>query len=199
MKQVVRFFFSPATFINQLQWSRNHGLILLTFLGIAFVESQVGVGRSLNLQLSWLLSDRTGIARDQALFLVMGARMAFLFFGALSLSETLWWIGTRFGRHTSKRVLYRRLAVVLTIMLGSYTLYAVPDATMQIVGAVMFGWGIILTYLTLREQFLLGRIASVVMGVAAAATIVLSWQISDRVMQTAAGYAVADQVARARK
>src|SRR4051812_34821591 len=116
LKQFIRFFFSPATFVNQLQWSSNHALILLTFLGLAIVESQVGAGRVLNAQLSWLLASRSGLGleRDQALFLVQSIRIAFLFFGALSLTETIWWIGSRLGHATSKRVLQRRMAVVLT-------------------------------------------------------------------------------------
>ncbi len=199
LKQFIRFFFSPTTFINQLQWSRNHAAILLTFLLVAVLESQVGVGKSLNLQLAWLLNDWTGLEQGQALFAVTFARVAFLFVGMLSLSETLWWIGEKLGRHTSKRVLYRRLAVVLTLMLGAYTLFSMTSAWAQAFGFATFGWGLVLTYSTLREQFMVGRVTAALLGVVAAATIVASWRVSDRVVETAASFAIADEIARVRK
>lgn len=198
LKQLFRLFIQPATFVNQLQWSTNHGLILLIFLGIAVVESQVGAGRVLNLQLSWLLSHWTGWERDQALFAVMAARVGFLFFGALSLAETIWWIGDKLGRSTSKRVLSRRMAVVLTVMLASYSLFASVEPALQWAGVAVFSWGLVLTYLTLKEQFSLSALTAGVCGLVAAAMIMVSWQVSDKVVQKATGYAIADQIARAK-
>jgi hypothetical protein len=199
MRQLFRFFLSPATFVNQLQWSRNHTFILFAFLGVAFLESQVGVGRSLNLQLSWLLSNSTGIARDHALIAVIAGRVAFLFFGALSLGETLWWVGAKFGRQTSRRVLNRRLAVVLTVMLGSYTLYAIPEALAQYGAAILLAWGLLLTYFTLREQFALTHFSAAVAGLVAVVFVMASWKVSDSIVKETASYAVADQLAHAKR
>lgn len=197
MKQIFRFFFSPATFVNQLQWSRNHTLILFTFLGVAFVEGHVGFGRELNQQLAWLVSQRVGMDQDMALLAVTAARVLFLFIGAVSLSETLWWLGATFGRHTSKRVLYRRLAIVLTLLLGAYTLHASGSAEALPWAWALSGWGLVLSYLTLREQFMLNRLMAAALGLIAVSGIVMSWQVTDRMAQQATGHAIAEQVAKA--
>lgn len=196
LKQVFRFFFSPAIFVNQLQWSTNHAWILVAYLGLTIVESQVGYGRALNAQAAWLLSSHSGIARDQALFLVMVARIAFFFIGALSLAETVWWLGVRLGRSTSKRVLQRRVAVVLAFMLTGYTLMGALGADWQWAVWAVFAWGLMISYLTMREQFALGPVTAALLAVITISSAVLSWQVTDRVAQTAASYAIADQVAK---
>jgi len=201
LKQVIRFFIRPATFINQLQWSRHHGMILLAFLGIALLESQIGVGRALNLQLSWLLAEGSGLDRDQALFLVMLGRMAFLLAAVFCASEAIWWLVARFGFQTSKRVLYRRLAVVSTMVLASYAMFASIEPGAQLMGALFFGWGLILSYLTFREQYQFSQVTSLVLGILAVGAVEFTWQYSDQFVQNTASSQIAQhqQVAKAKK
>ncbi len=191
MKQLFRLFLRPATFVNQLQWSTHHGLILLAFLGVAALESQVGTGRALNEQLAWLLQRWTPIQRDHALVVVTAGRILFLFFGTLSLSETIWWIGEKLGRSTSKRVLNRRMAVVFTVMLASYALLVATEPSQQWFGALLFMWGLTLCFWTLKEQFSLSALSAGVLGIVAAVVIVATWQVSDRFVQKAVGHAIA--------
>jgi hypothetical protein len=196
LKQALRFFFDPATFVNQLQWSKNHSWILLAFLGIAVTESQVGTGRELNLQLSWLLSRWAGVGRDQALFAVMAARVAVLFFGALSLAETIWWVADWFGYSTSKRVLKRRLVVVLTVLLSSYSLFSSTDPTIQNVALGLLAWALLLNIFTLREQFRIGTLQAALLGLLASGFILASWKVSDQILHQVAGNSIQQQLAK---
>ncbi len=198
MKQIIRLATNPAAFMNQLQWSRNHAWILLTFLGLAIVESQIGTTKALNAQLAWLLSNEAHIARDQALFLVMVGRIAALFLGGQVLTQIFWLIGARLGRASSKRVLTRRLSIVYTFLLGSYILAVTLSVDQQIWAALVFGWGLILAYVTFREHFSLDRYAAVVLGLVAVGSIVVSFQQADRYVQKSASQAIAKQVAKSR-
>lgn len=198
MKQLIRFFTNPAAFVNQLQWSRNHAWILLTFLGLAVIESQIGTGKVLNAQLSWLLAKETQLARDQALFLVMAGRIAALFVGGMVITQSFWLIGSRLGRATSKRVLQRRMSIVYTFLLASYILTTVLSPDNQIWAALVFGWGLILAYVTFREHFAVDRFAAIVLGLVAVGAIVVSWQQADRFAQTQSSHAIAKQVAKTR-
>ncbi len=195
MKQAFRFFFNPAAFINQLQWSKNHGLILVCFLAVAFFESQMGAGRAINHQLSLLLSRFSGLARDHSLILVIAARIAFLFFGALSLAETIWRIGGKLGRNSSRRVLDRRMAVVLTVMLAAYTLNSMGAEGAAL---ALFFWGFLLSYFTLREQFSLDAFQAGVLGATAVFLVAVSWKVSDSVVQQSAGFALSQSAAKSK-
>jgi hypothetical protein len=197
LKQIIRLITNPAAFINQLQWSRNHAWILLTFLGLAIVESQIGTTKALNAQLSWLLANHTHMARDQAMFLVMVGRIAALFLGALLLTEVFWKIGARLGRASSKRVLQRRLSIVYTFLLGSYILATILNSDQQIWAGLVFGWGLLLAYVTFREHFNLDRFAAIVLGLVAVAAIVVSWQQADRFVQKTTSQAMAKHLAKA--
>jgi hypothetical protein len=198
LKQIIRLATNPAAFMNQLQWSRNHAWILLTFLGLAIVESQMGATKALNAQLSWLLANEAHIARDQALVLVMVARIAALFVGAQLLTQIFWLIGARLGRASSKRVLTRRMSIVYTFLLGSYILATTLNNDQQVWAALVFGWGLILAYVTFREHFNLDRYAAIVLGLVAVGSIVVSFQQADRYAQKSASQAIAKQVAKSR-
>jgi branched-subunit amino acid transport protein AzlD len=198
LKQVFRFFFNPAAFVNQLQWSKNHGLILLSFLAVAFVESQVGAGRVVNHQLSLLVCQLTGLARDHSFFLVVAARIALLFFGALSLAETIWRIGVTLGQNTSRRVLDRRIAVVLTVMLGAYTLNSMQFENAQFAALALFAWGSMLCCFTLREQFSLSVFQAAVLGATAVFLVAVSWKVSDSVVQESASFALSQSATKSK-
>ncbi len=196
MRQFVRFFTSPAVFVNQLQWSRNHGWILLTFLLLAVAESQIASTRALNVQLSWLLSVETGWGRDQALFAVMAARIAALLLGSIVLTELFWLVGSQLGKSNSKRVLQRRMAVVFTFLLASYVLTTVLPSDQQYIAAILFGWGGLLSYVTFREHFGLNRMVALLVGLVAVASIAWSWQSAERYVSVTASKAISEKVSK---
>ncbi len=121
MKQGLRIFVKPGTFFNQLQWSSHHWLIMVAFLGIAAIETQVGRSHALYHNYALLLTGRLGLSLDAALWTITFAKLITMVVGAFAMSSVIWVIGSLFGRRTSRRVLFRRLSVVFTVLLGAYT------------------------------------------------------------------------------
>ena len=188
MKQGFRFFLRPWTFFNQLQWSTHHWFILLGFLVIAAVETQVGKHHRLYITLAGLLQHRFGIGLDFALWMVTAVKLFCLLAGAYFVSHLVWLVGNMVGTKNSKRVLFRRLAVVFTVLLAGYTAqYFAPTFPIaSFVSVVLFIWGLGLGYFAIREQFGLSNLETLVVGFFALLLISSSWHYSNHFMASVA-------------
>lgn len=185
MRQGLRLFVRPGTFINQLQWSTHHWLMLLSFLIIAAIESHVGRNQFYYELYSTLLSRRLGISWEQGLWLVTAIKLGVMLLGAFALAGSIWLIGNLFGRRTSRRVLFRRLSIVFTVLLAGYTVQhssfihpAVPFFTVA-----LYLWGAVLGYFAIREQFALSHLEATVLGAFALLLISSVWHYSNHYMR----------------
>lgn len=188
MRQGMRLLTKPATFFNQLQWSTHHWIILVAFLGLATIETQVGRNQALYQAWALLLERRLGLSLDAALWVVTAFRLAILIAGSVAVSTVIWFVGHLFGRRTSKRVLFRRLAVVFTVLLAGYTASHLTGAypALAFVSLVMYLWGLVLGYFAIREQFALNHLETVVVGLFALLLVSSSWHFSNHVIEKAA-------------
>jgi hypothetical protein len=166
LKQVKRFFVSPGTFFNQLQWSPHHWFILISFLSLAVVETLVGKRQAVYEVYATFLQKNLGLSMNQALWVLLAGKLTILLAGAFIVASIIWVVGNLFGRHGSRRVLFRRLAVVFTVLLGAYTAQhlAALDPWFGILSAALYFWGLFLGYLALREQFSLTHMETAVVG-----------------------------------
>ena len=185
MKQGLRFFVNPKMFFNQLQWSRHHFAILVAFLCVAVVETQSAVELHAYDAPIQALTELLHGAEDAALFLFMTARVLLLAGAAYLLAELLWFAGGLLGKSKSKRVLFRRLGIVYTVLLASHTahylMYVHPF--FGLVSVVLLLWTLALGYWALREHFSLNHMEAVVLGVFALLAVAQSYQFSSRVSQ----------------
>ncbi len=194
MKQGMRFLVRPGTFFNQLQWSTHHWIILLSFLVIAAIETHVGRQQAFYQVFADLVVERTGMSWDFSMWLVTVAKLTVMLCGAFSVASAVWFVGNLFGRRTSKRVLFRRLAVVFTVLLAAYTAQHLVDPIPFFVMAapVLYAWALILAYFAIREQFALNHVETLVMGLFALLLVSSSWHVSNHVMETAARQALVE-------
>ena len=185
MKQGARFLFRPGTFFNQLQWSSHHWLILLAFTIIASVETHVGKSHVYYQVFADILVGKWGIPWNTALWLVTSLKIVVLLAGVFLLSSVVWVIGNLFGRHTSKRVLFRRLAVVFTVLLSAYTLSNLGSLseTLPLVASFLYVWSAALGFFAVREQFALTSPEALVLSVFAWLMVVSSWHFSRHAME----------------
>ena len=188
MKQLFRFLFRPGTFFGQLQWSTHHWLILLAFLGMASVETHVGRQHLYYQVFADMVSARTGLSWEMSVWLVTFAKLVAFLAGAFALSSVLWVIGNLFGRRTSKRVLFRRMAIVFTVLLTAYTshFFSPVYPIMEVLSWAFYVWGALLSFYAVKEQFALGSLEALVMSALAFLLISSAWQYSGRVMESAA-------------
>lgn len=188
MRQGIRLLVKPGTFFNQLQWSTHHWFILISFLMIASIETHVGKQHYFYQVFADVVSARFGISWAQAIWVVTSLKLAFMLAGSFLLASFIWMVGNIFGRRTSKRVLFRRLSVVFTVLLAGYTLEHLgtthPD--LNLVALALYGWGAALGYFALREQFALNHLETAVLGAFAMLTVVSSWHFANHAMETAA-------------
>ena len=188
MKQGIRFFVRPGTFINQLQWSTHHWVILTSFLIISAIETHVGRSHAYYQVFADYLSLRAGIGWDFSLWIVTFLKLSFMLVGTFVLASCIWFVGNLFGRRTSKRVLFRRLAIVVTVLLGAYTAqhFVEPFPILAIASPALYLWALVLAYFALREQFALNHVETLVMGLFALLLVSSSWHFVNHVMESAA-------------
>lgn len=180
MRQGLRIVTRPSSFFGQLQWSRHHWLIITTFLALAVVETHVGSHQQSHRIIAELLAAQTGWSFSFALGLLTAARLTVLLLAASAGTWVLWWIGNLFGQRSSRRVFFRRLAIVATVVLAGYTLRYFTDVspTLEYAGWAVCAWGILLGYYAFKEQFGLTRVEAIVMGTFALVAAISSWQLS---------------------
>jgi hypothetical protein len=187
LKQGIRFIIRPKTFFNQLQWSTHHWVIMVSFLALAAIETQVGRQHQLYQNLALFLQYRWGVGFSIALWMVMAARLAVMVTGAFVMTSVIHIVGTIVGRGSSRRVLSRRLAVVFTVFLAGYTLQHLADKTqpLMFVAMAFYLWGAVLGYLALREQFNMSRLETTIVAIFAMLLVTVSWQFSNHVFEVA--------------
>jgi hypothetical protein len=187
MKQTFRLLAKPGTFFNQLQWSRHHWLILATFLGLAVVETHVGSRHNSHRMMAELLGSQMGLSFGIAFALLTSARLVLLLVAAFVGSWTIWFVGSLFGQQSSRRVFFRRLAIVATVILAGFTLRHFTDLHVwaEYAGWAVSAWGVVLGYFALREQFGLNRIEAIVMGGFALLAAITSWQVTQDTVEQA--------------
>ena len=183
MKQAIRLLVKPGAFFNQLQWSAHHWIILVTFLGLAVVETQVGTQANLYNVYANVLQSHLGVDIKSALWIITFAKLIILMAGAYAISTVVWFVGALFGRASSQRVLFRRLAVVFTVFLAGYT---ASHLAFSFVTLFFYGWGIVLGYFAIREQFELNHLETVVVGLFALFLVTSSWQFTNNIFETVA-------------
>ncbi len=185
MKQGIRFFVRPKEFVNQLQWSTHHWMILFTFLVVTAVEAHVGRQHSLYEIYSRVISQTTGFNYDLILWVVVAAKLLFMLVGSYLVAQLIWTVGSFFGSKNSKRVLFRRLAVVFTMILAGYTANHLQDAFLWMGTASFFlyFWGILLGYFAIREQFSLTHVETAVVGLFAVLLVVSTWHFAHSYME----------------
>ena len=188
MKQGIRLLLKPGTFFNQLQWSPYHWLILVGFLVAASVETQLGSSSRLFQWYADFLTLRYGLSLSLALWIVTAARLAFLLTGAWVVSVLIWIVGSLLGQHSSRRVLFRRLAVVFTILLAAFTSHHLSTEYeyASLVSLALYAWGITLGYFAISEQFRLSRFQGAVVVLFAALFITQLWRYSTVVLRVTA-------------
>jgi MFS family permease len=182
MKQTFRLLVRPKTFFNQLQWSSHHGLLLFAFALVALVETQVGRQQALFQILAQAVERETGLSALWATGVVALARFLVLLGGAFLVAQLTWFVGNFFGRRSSRRVLFRRLAVVFTVLLGGYVAQQLmshdPRWVFIVIGAYL--WSAVLAYFAFREQFALSHVETMVLGALCLLAIATGWHYSRR-------------------
>lgn len=188
MRQGARLVLKPQQFFNQLQWSTHHWFILLTFLIVIGVESHIGQQRALYHWLAQSLSQQTGISFDITLWFVVSAKLLIIFLASYLSATLIWLVGSLIGERNSHRVLFRRLAVVFTVVVSAYTshhlTYLYP--WMETLSFFLYTWGLLLGYFAIREQFALSHFETSVVGVFAIILVISSWVGTNRLMVAAA-------------
>jgi hypothetical protein len=188
MRQGMRMVVRPGTFFNQLQWSQHHWWILFAFLLIAAIETHVGRHHMLLATYSTVLAQSFGVPYDFALWLALSAKLFLMLFGAFFAGHVIWFVGNFFGEKNSKRVLFRRLAVVFTVVLAAYTAshLTVHYAWMATASQFLYLWGGLLGFIAIREQFFLNIPETAVVGTLAAMIVMGLWMFSNRTLENVA-------------
>lgn len=189
MKQGLRIFVKPGTFFNQLQWSSRHWIILVSFLSLAVVETLVGKHQAVYDALANSLHRSYGLSWNQALWVLLATKLTVLLVGAFAVAWVIWVVGNLFGQKSSRRVLFRRLAVVFTVLLAAYTAQhlAAVNPWFGILSAGLYFWGLFLGYLALREQFSLTHLETAVVGVFALLLVTSAWHYSHHMLEAVLG------------
>jgi hypothetical protein len=185
MKQGVRLLLKPKSFFNQLQWSSNHWAILLLFLVLATIETQVGRTHVLYNTLALYLNQRAGINYNLALWMILAAKLALFLAGAFLLTTVIYLVGSLVGSANSHRVLSRRLAIVFTVLLSGFTVqHLVPSyPELYYVSMGLYGWGLMLGFIAIKEQFHLGYFSAAIIAAFAFLMVTTSWNYSNQVFE----------------
>lgn len=175
----------PGTFFNQLQWSSYHWFILVAFMVVAMVETQLGRDHHLYTALAQVAGNWLGTSADLGLWVVMFVRLATLLVGSFVLGVLVWFVGGLFGRHTSKRVLFRRLAVVFTVFLAGYLVHHLSklNPNLAFVALGFYLWGMLLGYFAIREQFALNHLETIVIGLFLMIMVTSTWHFSHQALE----------------
>lgn len=185
MRQGTRFLFRPGTFFNQLQFSSHHWFILLAFAVVASLETHVGRSHVYYQIFANLLVAKYQIPWSTALWIVTSVKLVVFLFGAFVLSTAVWLVGSLFGRRTSKRVLFRRLSIVFTVLMSAYTISHLTSyhPSMPLISSFLYGWGALLGFFAIREQFALTTAKSLVLSVFGWLMVLSSWHYSREAME----------------
>lgn len=187
VKQGFRFLLRPQLFFNQLQWSSNHWLIILSFLVLATVETQVSRHHALYPAFAHLLEVKWGIGASLALWLVMAAKLALLLLGSYLIVLAIYFVGGLVGRASSRRVFLRRLAVVFTVVLCGFTVQHFGDTTPWLWPAAiaLYAWGALLGFFAMREQFELNVIEAAFLSIFSFFLVGTTWQVTQKLFENA--------------
>ena len=185
VRQVGRFFVKPQQFVNQLQWSTHHWWILFSFLVMTGIEAHVGSQQALYQVYAGAISRNFGLGNDLSLWMVICAKLAFIMLGAVAVSWGIWFVGNYLGRHSSQRVLFRRLAIVFTLMMTAYTGQHLQGMYpwMETASVFLYFWSGLLGYFAVREQFELTHLESAFVTLFATFLILTSWNYSNRTIE----------------
>lgn len=166
--------------MNQLQWSSNHWMILAAFLTLSTVETLLGSSRVFYLEVVRVLQAQLGLSENLAYGSIIAVKLALMIGGAYLLSLGVWFAGSLFGKRTSQRVLFRRLAIVFTFFLTGYLLQAAftSNEGLFLAGYLFYLWGLVLGYFSIREHFVLNTVESMAVGLFALLLITSSWHYS---------------------
>ena len=164
MKQAIRLMTHPKIFFNQLQWSKNHLAILFSFLVITIIQTEVGKDLQLYSALIQPLMGQLNLSEEIATWLVTLLRIFLMIASFIGVVESLWLIGTLFTKQdpkhlsiqqNSKRVFYRRTAIVATIFLAGHTAHTLlyVHQGFGLIGILFYVWSMRLGYYAMQEQF----------------------------------------------
>jgi len=178
-------FVRPKEFVNQLQWSTHHWMILFTFLVVTAVEAHVGRQHALYELYSSVITEYAGIPFEVSLWLVVAMKIGVLLVGSYLIAQLVWTVGSFFGSKNSKRVLFRRLAVVFTMVMAGYTANHLESAFswMGTASFFLYFWGVLLGYFAIREQFSLSHVETTVVGLFTALLVLSTWHFSHLYME----------------
>jgi len=192
MKQTSRFFLAPTTFINQLQWSRHHWFLILAF-GIALMaETYFGRYGEWFAHYGNIFQYEFGIGESGAIALLTALKLTFMIAGLYLLTTILWFVGNFIGStETSKRVLFRRLAVVATVFTLGYTaghlVTEIPEMAYAALG--MYIWGGYIAFIAYQEQFNLSLVEAALFCVLSIVMVKATWVYSQQqITQVAKSY-----------
>lgn len=171
--------------MNQLQWSTHHWLILAAFLTLATVETLLGSSRGFYWEVVQMLQVNFGFSENLAYGALIATKLVMMIGGAWALSLLVWFAGSLFGKRTSQRVLFRRLAIVFTFLLTGYLLQAAfaASAPLFLAGYGFYFWGLVLGYFSIREHFLLNTVESFAVGMFALLLVTSSWHYSTHLFE----------------
>lgn len=196
VRQGVRFFVKPNTFVNQLQWSSHHTWLMLAFLIVAGVEAHIGRNHLVIESFAEALSFRLGIGRELAMWLMVSAKLICTIIGAFLITVLVWFVGSIMGRSSSQRVLFRRLSIVFTLVLTAHTARHLTHLYpwMDTASLFVFFWAGLLGFFSLREQFRIGFVETAFLSGVTALLVVSSWHYSNRYLEANAGH-ITQQIA----
>lgn len=188
MKQGLRLLFKPGTFFGQLQWSTHHWFILFAFLAIASVETQLGKFTDVYQTYALLLQNQFSLTFDQALWVITFSKLGLMLLGTYVLVTFIWIVGNLLGAKKSKRVLFRRLAVVFAVFLAGYTAQHMTEYSPHflLAAVLLYSWGLFLGYFAIREQFELTVLETTIVSLFAVLLVSSSWHYSTHIAEAVA-------------
>lgn len=166
--------------MNQLQWSSHHWLILAAFLTLSTLETLLGSSRGFYWEVVQVLQSRLGLSENLAYGSIIAGKLVLMVGGAYALSLGVWFAGSLFGKRTSQRVLFRRLAIVFTFLLTGYLMQVAftQHEVVFVAGYAFYLWGLVLGYFSIREHFALNTVESLAVGMFALLLVTSSWHYS---------------------
>ncbi|MBI4404166.1 MAG: hypothetical protein HY537_08395 [Deltaproteobacteria bacterium] len=197
MKQGLRLFLRPGTFFGQLQWSPHHWFILLAFLVIATVETHLGKYTDAYQNYTLVLQTRLGISFDTALWVIIFTKLFVMLGGTYLIANFVWFVGNQIGMRKSKRVLFRRLAIVFAVLLAGYTSQQLLDYSPHflLAAVLLYSWGLFLGYFAIREQFELNMVETTIVALFSILLVTSAWHYSHHAVEAMA-QAEASAIAR---
>lgn len=180
MKQPVRLIARPATFMNQLQWSRRHWFIISLFLGLGVIETFVGR----NIKSYEFIANRIqlifGFREDISFIFLLVIKLFLMLFILFFISYFIWLVGGFFNHRASLRVLIRRFATAFSILLLGYIIpFLLPGTFILLLKYGFYFWGITLSFFLVKEQFNLTFIESFVVGCLSVLIAISIWHFSN--------------------